>query len=139
MNIHHIGYAVKDLDAAARDFGLLGFEAITQPCVDEARHVRIQFVRNGDHVIELVSPQTDQSPIGSLLKKLGSTPYHLCYETADLPGRIESLKREGFVVIAEPLEAPAIEIRKVAFLFKDTLGVIELVEGDCSPAQGSTP
>lgn len=127
MKIHHIGYTVKDIDTAMGDFVLLGYSAIGEKCLDDKRNIIIQFMRNGDYIIELVAPANDASPVTNILKKLGSTPYHVCYETDDIHASVAELKSAGFMVIAEPLEAPAIEIRKVAFLFKNAVGIIELV------------
>ena len=39
-----------------------------------------------------------------------------------------NLEKMGYVVINEPLEAPAIDNRKVAFMYHMNVGLIELVE-----------
>ncbi|MDQ8021453.1 MAG: VOC family protein [Moraxellaceae bacterium] len=128
MKVHHVGYAVADIDIALSDFLDLGFSPVGERCLDEHRHIHIQFMRNDDYVIELVAPANERSPVGNLLKKVGNTPYHFCYETPDLVASIDRLKGRGFIVLAEPAEAPAIEIRRVAFLFKTGTGIVELLE-----------
>jgi methylmalonyl-CoA/ethylmalonyl-CoA epimerase len=128
MQIHHVGYVVADIDAALNDFQLLGFRTQGERCADSRRNINIQFISNDSYTIELVAPMNEASPVGGILKKLGCTPYHLCYQTADLATQVATLKAQGFSVIAEPEEAPAINEQKVAFLFKKSIGIVELVE-----------
>lgn len=128
MKIHHTGYVVEDIDKALKEFIVLGYEVVSEKCFDEKRNIMIQFVKNGTYLIELVCPLNDNSPVKNILKKVGSTPYHFCYETANILDKTEELKKLGYLVIAEALEAPAINNKKVVFLFKNNVGIIELVE-----------
>lgn len=128
MKIHHVGYLVANIDTAVNDFTGLGYELAGDVCVDQKRNIKIQFLKNGNYLIELVSPLNDSSPVHNMLKKNGSSPYHLCYQTKNLFAEITELKKQGYIVIAEALEAPAIASKKVAFLYKNSIGIIELVE-----------
>ena len=128
MKIHHIGYAVKNIQDSLNEFKKLGYKTIENKIVDNQRNVIIQFVKNGDYLIELVAPLNKESPVTSLLKKQGSSPYHICYETDNLKKEISDLGNNGFVVISNLLKAPAINNKKVIFLYKKDIGLIELVE-----------
>ena len=96
--------------------------------IDKKRKVIIQFIKNGDYLIELVAPLGKESPVTNLLKKQGNSPYHICYETDNLEKDIKDLDDDGFVIISDLLKAPAIYNKKVIFLYKKEIGLIELVE-----------
>jgi len=128
MKIHHVGYLVVDIDKAINDLIGLGYELEGEACVDKKRNIKIQFLKNEGYLIELVSPLNDSSPVNSTLKKTGSSPYHFCYETPVLIEQVTKLKQHGYIVIAEALEAPAIGNKKVVFLYKNSVGIVELVE-----------
>jgi len=128
MKIHHIGYAVKNIEDSLNEFKKLGYKTIENKIVDNQRNVIIQFVKNEDYLIELVAPINEESPVTSLLKKQGNTPYHICYKTDNLEKEISDLDNNGFVVISNLLEAPAINNKRVIFLYKEEIGLIELIE-----------
>ena len=84
MKIHHIGYAVKNIEDSINEFKKLGYITIENKIVDNQRNVIIQFIKNGDYLIELVAPLNKESPVTNLLKKQGNSPYHICYKTDNL-------------------------------------------------------
>lgn len=132
MKIHHIAYAVTDIDEARSAFTDLGYrEAVGFSREnDEKRKVEILFLANEQgNLIELVAPLSEDSPISKILKKESgsATPYHICFETDSLDEAIRSLRSKGFFLIEEKAPAPAIHDNDVAFLFKRGCGIIELV------------
>lgn len=128
MKIHHIGYAVKKIEDSINEFKKLGYGTIGNKITDNLRNVIIQFIKNGDYLIELVAPLNKESPVTNLLKKQGNSPYHVCYITNNLEKKISDLGNSGFVVISDLLKAPAINNKKVIFLYKKEIGLLELVE-----------
>ena len=128
MKIHHIGYLVKKLEKAQKQFETLGFMPMGENVYDEIRGIDILFMKNGDVVIELVCPVDEQSQVSGLVKRLGNSPYHICYETEDIERAVEELSGSGYVVVNPPKVAPAIDGRRVAFLMSASVGLIELVE-----------
>ena len=129
LKIHHIGYAARALEPTLETFRRLGYEVQGPVVTDEARHVRLVFLRLGAYVVELVSPADPRSPVSDLLQKKGDGPYHICYETTGrLEEEIDRLARDGFKVVSAAAAAPAIDGRRVAFLFGLAGGLIELVE-----------
>lgn len=131
MKLHHIGYAVGDIETSERGFAALGFKRDGAPTEDERRNVRILFMSSLDGtIIELVEPLNENAPVvGSLATQRGvAHPYHLCYTVADIEKCVADLKREGFVPISDIAPAPAIGSHDVCFLLSKNVGLIELVE-----------
>ena len=62
------------------------------------------------------------------MQRQGEGPYHICYETNNLDDKIAELKSKGWIVVHEPATAVAIQGRRVAFLFKNGMGLIEILE-----------
>lgn len=128
MTIHHFGYAVKKIPESISDFEKLGFKLKTEIFTDQTRNVDICFMEKDGVSIEVIAPQDQESPVYSLLKKNGSTLYHICYQSNNFEEDICRLKKDGFLVVEEPKEAIAIECSRVAFLYKNSIGLLEVVE-----------
>ncbi len=128
MKIDHIGYLVKNIEKARSSFAALGFLEITDMCRDEYRKVDIIFLEKDGYVVELVSPYAPDSVVADLLKKVKNMPYHFCYQVEDLAEESARLRKEGFVPIDDPKEAPALGRRRVCFLQSARIGMIELLE-----------
>ena len=67
--IHHIGYAVKDIDKAIDKFASLGY-IIPEKKEDVSRNVTIVFAEKDGYCVELISPLCSEkpSPVDSILK-----------------------------------------------------------------------
>ena len=129
MKIHHIGYCVKNIDKAAAEFEKIGYALLGSKYEDSFRKIYIQFMKNGETLIELVSPLgTGESPVDGILQKIGNTAYHICYETANIEDEINRLQQQKYVPVSKPEAATALDNNKVAFMFKRDIGLIELVE-----------
>lgn len=127
MRVHHIGYLVKDMDEAIKEFRHLGFTE--GPVVrDEYRGIDICFADNNGYCVELITPYCDDSTVSGLIKKYKNSPYHLCYISDNLDKDIEELTQNGYVQMGEPKEAPAIDGRRVVFMMNGSIGLIEIVE-----------
>ena len=129
MKVHHIGYAVKNIDKAYKEFEKIGFNKINDVVRDTIRKVDILFICNENNsVIELISPYEVGSDVDGVLKKWGgSSPYHLCFLVSDIDEYIKNLDRTN-VVIRKPEIAPAINNKRVAFLYNKDFGLFEVVE-----------
>ena len=66
--------------------------------------------------------------MAGLLKKNGIGPYHICYEVRDLEKAIDGLKTKHFVITDPPEKAPALDNRKVVFMYHTKIGLIEVLE-----------
>ena len=128
FKIHHVGYAVPAIESARTELESLGWRVVGGVTDDVARKVRIQFLRLGDEVVELVAPLADDSPIKKTIQKSSGTPYHICYEVDSLDSAEAELKKLHFMVFKKPATAPAIGNRRVEWFFSKNCGIIELVE-----------
>ena len=102
LKVHHIGYAVKNIQQSLEMFQKIGYSLESKPMIDMKRKVEIAFVQNNNYLVELISPIDDESPIKSYLEKIGNTPYHFCYETKDIAASIIELKKQRYFVIEKP-------------------------------------
>lgn len=130
MRIDHIGYAVKNIEKAQKGFISLGytFDPIVQ---DDDRGIYISFGRPVEGArIELLSPIApgNGSPIDGILAKNGSTPYHICYHSANIEEDIQRLVKERFKITVPLAEAKAFGGRRVVFMYSLAVGLIEIVE-----------
>jgi methylmalonyl-CoA/ethylmalonyl-CoA epimerase len=57
--------------------------------------------------------------------KKGGGPNHLCFEVEDMDLALEKARQNGCRVVCEPVEAPAIENRQVAFVFTPDQQIVE--------------
>jgi methylmalonyl-CoA/ethylmalonyl-CoA epimerase len=134
--IHHIGYAVKEIEKAFKPFSLLNFKMESSIIEDPVRNIKILFICNCKTRIELIQILDDnkKSPIDFLLKKSVSLPgngipYHICYYVNNIDRAIENLNKSGrFIIIQPKSKAPALKGRNVAFLLQNDIGIIELLE-----------
>ncbi len=128
LKIHHIGYLVKKINAAVKEFEHLGF-TITQDIIyDDYRKIDICFLEKDGYRIELVSPVDNSSVVAGLIKKYKNSPYHICYESENFEEDYARLQKEGYVAIDTPAPAKAIGSRPVVFLINANLGMIELLK-----------
>ena len=127
MKVHHIGYLVKNIEKAEQACLKLGYKKETEIIFDESRGINISFLIKDAYRIELVSPATDVSVISSLRKRIGNSPYHICYEADCFEEDLKALEANGFMRINIPAPAPAISNRTVCFLQNPFLGMIELL------------
>lgn len=128
LNIHHIGYLVKKLNAAILSFKKLGYRVTQDTVFDEIRQVNICFLEKDGYRIELVCPVSDKSVVYGLLKKFKNCPYHICYETTDFEKDFDALRAEGFLPFDTLTPAPALSGREVVFMTHAALGMIELIK-----------
>lgn len=130
MKIHHVGYLVMSIQNAREDFQKLGLKISSPQTFDEERKIFIQFMADEKILVELIEPAQGCTLFPKRLKNLGSTPYHICYECDNLEKKIDELREKNFILIREPQIAPALENRRVAFLYSEAVGQIELLESE---------
>ena len=122
---HHVGIAVNSVEAISQG-ALQVFE-------DPIQKVAVAFVENGGCCIELVAPLTTDSPVSSAIAKRQKL-LHLCFEVADLEAAMVISAGQGFKCIARPVPAVAFSGRKIAWVYSQVYGLMELLEKVKSPA-----
>ncbi len=127
--IYHVGYAVEDLDAAARFYKEHFGVALGEPEEVEEQGIVATMFEVGESKVELVQPTRPDSPVGKFLAKKGEGFHHVAYEVDDLEEALKELKEGGVELIDEEPRAGAGGTR-MAFLHpKGAHGVLtELVE-----------
>lgn len=127
MQPHHVGYLVKDIPKAVHEFEQIGYQVETETIYDAFRDIDICFVTNGALKVELVKPKSEQSVVYNLAKKLGVTPYHICYIVDDVKRVGNELRDKGYVPMGIPQHAPALNDVMAAFFYNKQLGIVEII------------
>lgn len=128
LHFHHIGIACRDITKSSKFYTLMGYEA--GPVTDDPiQHVRVCFLeKEGAPRVELLEPLDEQSPVARTLATAGVSPYHSCYEVADIDAAILMLRGQRFLLVSGPVPACAMGNKRIAFLYQKNTGLIELVE-----------
>ena len=127
--IHHLGYAVEDVEAASlfykKNFGVLPGE----PEVVEEQGIVATMFRVGESRVELVQPTCPDSPVGKFLARRGEGFHHVAYQVDDLEAVLARLQSNGVELVDEKPRIGAGGTRMAFVHPKDTFGVLtELVE-----------
>jgi methylmalonyl-CoA/ethylmalonyl-CoA epimerase len=131
VRFHHVGYAVREIDAYLKDFlvPLFAPVSVTEPVSDPIQQVRVCFAEMpGGTVIELVEPLSESSPLCSIIGSSRGGVYHLCYEVDDLDAEIQRFRRKGCLPLGKPVPAAAFDGRRIVFLITPQRDLVELVE-----------
>lgn len=128
LKFHHIGVAVKNIEATASLYEQGGYKR-SSSIFDPIQNVNICWLtRDGMPTIELLAPVDEKSPVNNTLDKVGVTPYHCCYIVDDLEEATAKLRKQKYIMVSKPAMAVAFCGSRVCFLFNKNVGLIELVE-----------
>lgn len=128
MKFHHIGVAVKSIDATAAMYEGAGYR-MSDIVFDPIQNVSICWLtKPGEPIVELLAPVDDTSPVCKTLEKNGVSPYHCCYVVENLEETVKELRKERYVLTSKPEPAVAFCGCRVCFLYHKNVGLIELVE-----------
>ena len=107
LEFHHIGVATRDLDASIGVYDAMGYTRGLR-ITDPIQKVEVAFMeRSGHPRIELIAPASADNPVNGILDKMGSTPYHTCYEVPGLDAAIKAFRRKHFRPLSKPVPAVA--------------------------------
>ena len=126
MKFHHIGYLVNNFNSAIKDFKKFNYKKKKSIIKDNNLKVQIQFLENGNNIIELVKPNKKNIGLLSLLKKKNYA-YHFAYKVKNLDKTLVMLKKK-FKIIVNPVPAKAFNNKKVSFLRMKNGFIIELIQ-----------
>lgn len=128
FKFHHIGVAVKEIDATASVYEQGGYRR-SASIFDSMQNVNICWLtKKGMPTVELLAPVNENSPVNKTLEKMGVSPYHCCYEVDNIEEAVAELKKQRYIMVSKPAEAVAFCGSRVCFLFNKNVGLIELVE-----------
>jgi methylmalonyl-CoA/ethylmalonyl-CoA epimerase len=95
--IHHLGFAVEDLDEAVATYErLFGGEVEARAAGEGLRGVNV--LVGGDR-IELLAADEDEPTIGKFLARRGPGMHHVAYAVDDIHGEVAALKAQGVEMI----------------------------------------
>jgi methylmalonyl-CoA/ethylmalonyl-CoA epimerase len=99
--IHHLGFAVDDLDEAVATYERLFGAEVEERATGEGL-AGANVLVGGDR-IELLAADDPETPIGRFLARRGPGMHHVAYAVDDIRGEVEALKAQGVELIdAEP-------------------------------------
>lgn len=132
--LHHIGIAVKTLDAGAETWTRIGLEEEGREDVVPAA-TKVSMFPIGETRIELLEPMGEDTPVAKFLSKRGPGIHHLCFEVDDIEAESARLQAAGMRLLYEA-PRPGAHGSLVQFLHpKDTGGVlIEINQFASDPA-----
>ena len=129
MIVHHYGFLTKSIDKSLNYFEQLGYKKISDIINDNDRGVDLLFIESENgQLIELVSPNVEDSVVSKIIKTNINSVYHICYITKSIESCINTLINKSFILVDTPKPAIAFNGKKVAFLMSKYTGIIELLE-----------
>jgi len=124
--IHHIGHAVADLQAAVDTYArLFGAQVEHREIVPE-QGVEAVLVRIGADSVELLCPLGDDTPVGRFIASRGPGMHHIAYRVDDIRASLREAAHAGAELI-DPEPRPGLFGLQVAFIHPDSVAGV-LVE-----------
>ncbi len=119
--IHHLGVAVRDLDAAVYTYTrLFGAKLEHRETVPE-QGVEAAALRVGEDRVELLSALGPETPVGRFLAKRGPGMHHVAFEVDDVGRELDRLAAGGTELIDETPRRGLFGL-EVAFVHPDATG-----------------
>jgi methylmalonyl-CoA/ethylmalonyl-CoA epimerase len=128
--IHHLGFAVDDLDEAIATYERLFAARVEHRASVPDQGVEAASLLVGESRVELLAPTADDTPVGRFLARRGPGMHHVAYEVDDVPSTVAALAAAGAELVdGEP--RPGLFGLQVAFVHPDAVhGVLtEVVAG----------
>ena len=97
--VHHVGFAVTDLDEAVETYGRLFGATLEHRDAVAEQGVEAASVLVGPSRIELLVPTGDDTPVGRFLAKRGPGMHHVAYEVDDVGSALAGLEHAGAELI----------------------------------------
>jgi methylmalonyl-CoA/ethylmalonyl-CoA epimerase len=131
LNLHHLGIAVDDLDAAILVYSDLFGATLEHRERVEDQGVEAASLRVGESRIELLQPLGPDTPVGKFLAKRGPGMHHVAFEVGDLAAELERLKAHDVLLIDEHPRRGMFGLQ-VAFIHPEATGGVlaEFVSDD---------
>jgi len=131
LNVHHLGIAVDDLDAAILVYTDLFGATLEHRERVEDQGVEAASLRVGDSRIELLQPLGPETPVGKFLAKRGPGMHHVAFEVEDLAAELDRLKAHDVLLIDEQPRRGMFGLQ-VAFVHPEVTGGVlaEFVSDD---------
>jgi methylmalonyl-CoA/ethylmalonyl-CoA epimerase len=131
LNVHHLGIAVEDLDAAVLVYADLFGGTLEHRERVEDQGVDAASLRVGESRIELLQALGPDTPVGKFVAKRGPGMHHVAFEVDDLAAELERLKTHDVFLIDEAPRRGLFGLQ-VAFIHPEATGGVlaEFVSND---------
>ena len=129
INLHHIGIAVRNLDASLAEYQRqYGVEPSHREVV-ESQGVEEAMIPVGGSYVQLLQPLASDTPVGRFLDNRGEGLHHVAYAVADIHQALIHLEAEGVELIDKEPRIGG-EGSRIAFVHPRALAgtLVELVE-----------
>jgi len=128
-SVHHVAFAVQDLDEAVGTYQrLFGAEVELRGRMED-QGVEAAYLRVGSDRVELMSALAEDTPVGRFLAKRGPGMHHVAYEVPDVATAVGELAAAGADVI-DPEPRTGLDGHDVSFVHPDSVhGVLVEVIG----------
>jgi methylmalonyl-CoA/ethylmalonyl-CoA epimerase len=97
--IHHVGYVVRDLDAAIAALGATFAAEVTAREVMDAQGVEAVMLEGPGGAIELITPLDPEGAIGRFMEKRGEGFHHVAVAVPDIEAALDGLAADGVELI----------------------------------------
>jgi methylmalonyl-CoA/ethylmalonyl-CoA epimerase len=132
VTFHHVGLVVHSIAQEGADYARsLGASWNGDIIHDPLQQARVTFMRCGapdGPAIELVEPDSEQSPLAKFLSKNGGGLHHLCYEVDSLDQQLAYCRSVGSLIVKPPAPAAAFGGRRIAWTYTKQKLLVEYLE-----------
>lgn len=97
--VHHVGFAVEDLDGALATYERLFGARLEHRSRVEEQGVEAASIRVGASRLELLSSLGEDTPVGRFLANRGPGMHHVAYEVEDIRAALAHLSDAGAELI----------------------------------------
>ena len=121
LNVHHIGIAVDDLDAAIERWVELFDATLEHRATVEDQGVEAASLAVGGSRIELLAALGPETPVGRFLASRGPGMHHVALEVDDVAAALDRARAAGARLIDEEPRVGLFGLR-VAFVHPESTG-----------------
>ena len=100
-HVHHLGIAVRDIDAAIKLYESIGGTLIGREFTVDGKVELAMLDLGGGSRIEPISPATPDSFLHRHLEERGEGLHHVAYAVDDITATLADLKSQGYELIDE--------------------------------------
>ncbi len=101
LPLDHIAIAVFNIEESTKRFTVALSAKVTHDEVVESQGVKVRFLEAGEHMIELIEPLAEESPVHRFLEKRGEGLHHLAFRTKNIEAEMDRLRAQGFHLLQE--------------------------------------
>ena len=117
--IHHVAFAVEDLDKGIETYKRLYGATVELRGRLDSQGVEASYLRFGSDRIELLAPTSQDTPVGRFLNRSGPGMHHVAFEVPDVASAVEALRSAGATLIDEK-PRPGLGGHDVAFVHHES-------------------